>query len=217
MKLKNKLYFLCLTLTKIFKVLLIRSAFFYPTLKTKFLLKSLNCVYGKNLKICGKVYLRLNSINSIELGNNVSLSARYLTNPLGTSPIMLECIENGSIKIGDNSGMTSVLISSRSSVKIGENVNIGGNSKIFDHDFHSTSYLERRKGGNDFGNVKTAAVVIEDDVFIGCDSIILKGVHIGARSIIAAGSVVSCKHIPPDSLVFGNPARVMKNMCKFWK
>lgn len=95
--------------------------------------------------------------------------------------------------------------------KTGENVNVGGNSKIFDHDFHSTSYLHRRKGRNNFENIKMSAFVIENNVFIGCNSIILKGVYIGAGSIIGAGSVVSCKYISPDSLVIGNPAKIISN------
>ena len=52
-------------------------------------------------------------------------------------------------------------------------------------------------------------VVIEDDCFIGAGSIILKGVHIGARTIIGAGSVVT-KDIPADVTAGGNPCKVMK-------
>ncbi len=52
-------------------------------------------------------------------------------------------------------------------------------------------------------------IVIEDDVLIGMNSIILKGVHIGARSVIGAGSVVT-KDIPADCIAAGNPARVIK-------
>ena len=56
-----------------------------------------------------------------------------------------------------------------------------------------------------------AAVVIEDDVWIGAHCIILKGVTIGARSIIGAGSVVT-KSIPADCVAAGNPCRVIKNL-----
>ena len=52
-------------------------------------------------------------------------------------------------------------------------------------------------------------VVIEDDVLIGTNCIILKGVTIGARSIIAAGSIVT-KSIPADCIAGGNPAKVIK-------
>ena len=56
-------------------------------------------------------------------------------------------------------------------------------------------------------------MVIEDDAFIGMNCIILKGVTIGARSIVAAGSVVT-KSIPADCVAGGNPAKVIKYLSK---
>lgn len=55
----------------------------------------------------------------------------------------------------------------------------------------------------------SAPIVIEDDVWVSAHSIILKGVTIGARSIIGAGSVVT-KSIPADCVAAGNPCRVIK-------
>lgn len=57
----------------------------------------------------------------------------------------------------------------------------------------------------------SAPIVVEDDVWVGAHSIILKGVTIGARSIIGAGSVVT-KSIPADCVAAGNPCRVIKNL-----
>jgi len=54
-------------------------------------------------------------------------------------------------------------------------------------------------------------IIIDDDVLVGANTIILKGVHIGARSVIGAGSVVT-KDIPEDSIVAGNPAKVIKKI-----
>ena len=59
--------------------------------------------------------------------------------------------------------------------------------------------------------VKTKPIVIEDDVWVGFNSIILKGVTIGKGSIVAAGSVVS-KDVEPFTVVAGNPALVIKKM-----
>jgi acetyltransferase-like isoleucine patch superfamily enzyme len=61
----------------------------------------------------------------------------------------------------------------------------------------------------DLAACKTAPVVIGDDILIGANAIIRKGVMIGDRSIIGAGSVVSLKEIPTASLAAGNPARVV--------
>jgi acetyltransferase-like isoleucine patch superfamily enzyme len=54
-------------------------------------------------------------------------------------------------------------------------------------------------------------IVIGDDVFIGANSIVLKGVNIGDRSIIGAGSVVS-KNIPADEIWAGNPIKFIKRI-----
>ena len=54
--------------------------------------------------------------------------------------------------------------------------------------------------------------MIGDDVWIGnCGALILKGVTIGDRAIVAARSVVT-KDVPPDCVVAGNPARVVKQL-----
>lgn len=66
-----------------------------------------------------------------------------------------------------------------------------------------------RRSSNE--GTKSAPVVIEDDVWVGAHCIILKGVTIGARSVIGAGSVVT-KSIPADCVAAGNPCRVIKNL-----
>jgi len=208
-KIKRQPYFL--TISKVFKVLGIRFSYLIPTFYARLYLSLMQCSFGKRLKICGNVYFRPNGPNTIQLGNNVTLIARFLSNTVGiTNPIVLECIDSGRIIIGDNSGLTSTVISSRNSVKIGSNVKIGGNVRIFDHDFHSLDYKYRRNVDEDSMHIKSESIIIEDDVFIGTNSLIMKGVHIGARSIIAAGSVVTLKVVPPDSLVAGNPAKIIK-------
>ena len=52
-------------------------------------------------------------------------------------------------------------------------------------------------------------IIIEDDVWIGMNSLILSGVKIGKGAVIGAGSVVS-KHIPPYAIAVGNPCKVIK-------
>ena len=85
------------------------------------------------------------------------------------------------------------------SVAIGDNVKIGACVLITDTDAHPLDYLARRTSND---GTKSAPIVIEDDVWVGAHSIILKGVTIGARSIIGAGSVVT-KDIPSNVIAAG--------------
>ena len=83
---------------------------------------------------------------------------------------------------------------------------IGGGVLIIDTDCHSIDWKVRRDSDN---QICSAPITIEDDVWIGAQCIILKGVTIGARSIIGAGSVVT-KDIPADCVAAGNPCRIIK-------
>lgn len=78
---------------------------------------------------------------------------------------------------------------------------------MLDTDSHSLNYLLRRDANTDVPNTKP--IIIEDDVLIGARSIVLKGITIGARSIIGAGSIVT-KSIPSDCIAAGNPCKVIK-------
>lgn len=183
---------------------------FISTLRLKIVLSIFACRYGKNLWVDGKVIVQMDKNGSIEIGNNVTMLSRFSSNLAGmTGSNLLVCIGDGHISIGDNSGFSSTVFSSKSSIKIGKNVKIGCNVRIYDHDFHPLNYLERREA-KDWKKAVTKSISIGDDVFIGANSIILKGVKIGDRSIIGAGSVVANIEIPPDSLVAGNPAKILR-------
>lgn len=82
-----------------------------------------------------------------------------------------------------------------------------------DTDAHSLNYFDRRDGDVDMSNRVDRPIVIEDDVLIGAYAIVLKGVTIGARSVIGAGSVVT-KDVPADCVAAGNPAKVIKFLNK---
>jgi acetyltransferase-like isoleucine patch superfamily enzyme len=71
--------------------------------------------------------------------------------------------------------------------------------------------LERRSIKTDGRNASSKPIIIEDDVFIGTNCIIGKGITIGARSVIAAGSVV-VKNVPADEIWGGNPAKFIKKI-----
>ncbi len=94
------------------------------------------------------------------------------------------------------------------SVRIGRHCLLAGGVRIQDFDGHPVD-AEQRRAGLPTPQQGIRPVVIGDDVWIGAGAIILKGVAVGARSIVGAGAVVS-KDVPPDVVVAGNPARIVK-------
>ena len=115
---------------------------------------------------------------------------------------------NAILQIGNNVGMSNTIIVATKSIIIGNNVMIGGGVTIVDTDFHSYNSKHWHSEMDEVYMIKKE-VLIKDNVFIGMDSIILKGVTIGSNVIIGAGSVVS-KNIPDNEIWAGNPARFIK-------
>jgi acetyltransferase-like isoleucine patch superfamily enzyme len=118
------------------------------------------------------------------------------------SGVRLEVGKGAIIRIGNGTYLnrgTTVVAHDR--IEIGKHCKIAWDVVIMDTDQHVIPQMENRN----------LPVVIGDDVWIGCRVIILKGVTIGARSVIAAGAVVT-KDIPPDSVAAGVPARVIQSL-----
>lgn len=173
-------------------------------------LKMYGVEYGRHCVIHGKLYINLFSTARVKIGDNLYFSSGWGINALCANKRgMIYATENARITIGNNVGMSSTVLWAHESITIGDHVKIGGNSILIDTDSHNMDYLVRRGQYTDWGVSKP--IVIEDDVFIGVNCIILKGVTIGARSIIAAGSVVT-KSIPADCVAGGNPAKVIKSL-----
>lgn len=90
-------------------------------------------------------------------------------------------------------------------ITIGNNVLIGPNTQFYCAS-HDMNYLKRREWGT-----HCAPITVEDDVWIGGNVVINQGVTIGARSVIAANSVVN-SDVPPDSLYGGTPAKLIRTI-----
>ena len=122
--------------------------------------------------------------------------------------VRIECLPNAVVEIGHKSYVNhDSEIRCREYIKIGDNVSIAYNVLIQDSDYHTT-YDENGKSKLD-----TLPITIENNVWIGANAIILKGVTLGEGCIVAAGSVVT-KSAPAYSLVAGNPARIIKENIK---
>lgn len=165
----------------------------YPRIN-RLILKANGAVFGKNLQIPGKVFWLIGGVKS-KIGDNFYLSSGNGVNPIASNLQADVYVESGAaLTIGNNVGMSSTRLWIHESAKIGNNVKIGGCVLITDTGAHPMDYVVRRSSNE---GTKSAPVVIEDDVWVGAHCIILKGVTIGARSIIGAGSVVT-KSIPAD-------------------
>jgi acetyltransferase-like isoleucine patch superfamily enzyme len=172
-----------------------------------------NIQVGNKFRIFGGfpfIYASQNSSIAISEGCKIINKTQY--NRIGINKKTSICAEdNGHIIIGSNVGMSGVSICSRLKIIIGDNVLIGANTFIYDTDFHSVSHKDRLEeiSLGTSKNEKKKSICIEDNVFIGGNSIILKGVTIGENSIVAAGSVVT-KSIPANEIWGGNPASFIK-------
>jgi acetyltransferase-like isoleucine patch superfamily enzyme len=119
-------------------------------------------------------------------------------------PIVLQPREaDAVIDIGPRTAiMNGCELIALTSIVIGADCRIGPHTLIYDSDFHGLAPDKRNEPG------KTAKVYVEDNVWVGSRSIILKGVTIEKDSVIAAGSVVT-KNVSAGSVVAGNPARLV--------
>ena len=123
------------------------------------------------------------------------------------SPCQFTIVGDGRIVLGEHVGINGVTIAARKLVSIGDYTMIGPNTIITDHDGHNAWPPRDRwtTGG------KAADVIIGNDVWIGMNCIVLKGVSIGPGAIVAAGSVVIAD-VEPNSLYAGNPAKKIKTL-----
>jgi len=197
---------------KILKLFYKTSKIIFYSCYNKILFKYYNITYPADIKINGKLYLRLNRNGSLELGSNLGLNNDFQGNVIGRQqPCIFSVGEGASLVIGDNVGMSGTAIICTKKIIIGDNVRIGGNSCIYDTDFHSLNYEERTAVPEITVNINKADVVIGNYVFIGAHSTILKGVTIGDNAIIGACSVIT-KDIPQDEIWAGNPAKFIKKI-----
>lgn len=176
----------------------------------KLFLKRKKVVFGNNLTINGK--LRFYGNGKCFIGNNVKINSEPVANPTsGGYMTSINVYDGAVLKIGNNVGISHTAISAIECIEIEDNVLIGSNCMIADTDFHPLDADIRRENPNDLSATKSAPIKIENDVFIGARSIILKGVTIGEGAVVGAGSVVT-KDIPAGEIWAGNPAKFIKKI-----
>ena len=166
--------------------------------------------YGRDLILRGGVKLLISKSSNVKIGHSFICSGRgYGIDSGNYSAIIVG--DNAKLHIGNSVGMSNTSIHCKQEITIGDYVNIGGGCMIFDTNFHSTDWRDRKDRKLDITKRKCAPIHIGNYVFIGARSIICKGVTIGDHSIIAAGSVV-VKDVPSDEVWGGNPAKFIKKI-----
>lgn len=165
---------------------------------------------GRGIKSMGLPIIRMGKNSRLSIGDNFKMNDGNKNNFIGRdSRCLLSVGDNAQLVIGDNVGMSSSAIVACLSVRLGDQVRLGGNVVIYDTDFHSLLPAERL-APKDPG-IRKAPVVIGDNVFVGAHTTILKGVTIGSNSVIGAGSVVT-KNVPPNEIWAGNPAKFIRKL-----
>lgn len=186
---------------RLIKICLTRIRQVYWTARARLQFAALRQVWPKALTVKGP--LGLTAIGDIEIGESVTIVNDSKFNRAGVNhPTQLVSAAGAVLIIGSNVGISGASIMCHERIEIGDHVLMGVNASIYDSDLHPMNHLERRSSMK----ARTAPVYIEDDVWLCANVLVLKGVRIGARSVIAANSVVT-KDIPPDTLAAGSPAK----------
>jgi len=127
----------------------------------------------------------------------------------------------GTCSIGDFTLVNGALIMAEERIEIGSHCLISWNVGLADSDFHPLAPAQRLIDAQALAPffadrpprpaIGTSPVIIADNVWIGMNAVILKGVTIGENSVVAAGSVVT-KSVPANVVVAGNPAAQVKEL-----
>ncbi|MGJ5642344.1 acyltransferase [Formosa sp. S-31] len=158
---------------------------------------------GSNNKFIGIPCVKRTPNSEIVIGSENEFLSSPTSNLIG---INRKCIlstqsEQAIIKIGDNCGFSGTVIGAFSTITLGDFVRCGANTLITDSDWHT----------DDPRVSESQPVVIKNNVWLGVNAVVLKGVTIGENTIIGANSVV-VKSIPANVIAAGNPCKVIKQI-----
>jgi len=170
--------------------------------------------YGKGFKSNGIPVIHVKKSGTFKIGMNFTMNNGKYYNQIGRQqPCYFIVGANSHLDIGNNVGISATAIVCMEKITIEDNVKIGGNTVIYDTDFHSLDANDRMEEVENKSRILTKPVLIKRNAFIGAHATILKGVTVGENSIIGAGSVVS-KNIPDNEIWGGNPAKFIRNTVK---
>ena len=158
---------------------------------------------GDNIFI-GHLFIHQENNSHITIGNHNTFLSKGTSNNIGLNhKCMISATplkdKTCSINIGNNNGFSGVSIWCFEKITIGNNCKFGANALIMDGDAHF----------EDSRTSPPSSITIEDNVWIGANACIKKGVTIGQNSIIGMNSVVT-HSIPANCIAAGNPCKIIK-------
>lgn len=159
--------------------------------------------FKKGIGFYGLMKFKKASKGIIEIGSKCKFRSKPSSNLIGINrPCIFSALSSDAhIKIGNNCGFSGTVIGCFSNITLGNNVRCGANTLITDSDWH----IDDTRSG------KPRPVIIENNVWLGVNVMVLKGVTIGENAVIGAGSVVT-RDIPSNVVAAGNPCKVIKKI-----
>lgn len=164
-------------------------------------------LFRRQCRSCGRGLCLFDGIPSIWGGLEVEIGEDVVMH--GTSTLVgAKVFDRPRLIIGDRSHCGSYFsVSVGADVVIGSDVLIANRVTLFAYDNHPIDPVARR-AGEPADPASSRPIVIGNNAWICMGAIILKGVTIGENAIVAAGAVV-VEDVPPNTIVGGNPARVL--------
>jgi len=178
--------------------------FQFTTLTGRIQAKSAGANLGKGVRFYGKPFIQKSRFGHITIGNYSTFRSSPTSNLIGINrPCIITAHDAGHLTIGNHCGFSGTVIGCFSEIEIEDNVKCGANTLITDSDWHL----------NDPRSGTPRPITIEENVWLGVDVKVMKGVIIGKNSVIGAGSIVT-KNIPPNVFAAGNPCKKIRDLEK---
>lgn len=164
----------------------------------KYRLLGRRVLIGRRFQVIGGLEIR--GPGTVIFGDDCTVVSTRLspTTPYTHSPAAV-------IQFGNRVTLTGTRFGCQSRIEVADRTGLS-DARIMDTDFHSVASSTGQPRYNTSGAAKP--IMIGPDVWVGAGAMILKGVTVGANSIVGAGAVVAY-NVPPNTVVFGNPARVI--------
>ena len=170
-------------------------------------LRAHGATVGKGLRVRGPLRLHCHRTARIHIGDHCRIQSGFAGNPVGGNGRMCIWVGPGAtLTLGHRVGLSNSTLVCLQSVTLEDDVFLGGDSKIYDTDFHSLDPRERSEPHNP--GARTAPVVVHRRAFVGGHAILLKGSTVGEAAVVGAGSVVRAA-VPALQIWAGNPARFL--------